>query len=187
MAAAERDGRRLWRRCQQLVADTPLPVPFEIAGFLGALSVQLDRPIELIPLPTGVRAPCGLLISTDRADYIGFPTDTTPLHQQHIVLHEVGHLLCGHRGGLGGGLGAADSGTAGPLFPHLSGELIRRVLGRTVYTDLQEQEAELFASLALHRTSRARPTTPTAPAGEQGPAGRLGSIFDRPARWGPCP
>ncbi|WP_371500961.1 ParH-like protein [Kitasatospora sp. NBC_00374] len=180
MAVADRHGRRLWRRCQQLVADAPLPVPFEITGFLGALSEQLDRPIELIPLPTGVRAPCGLLVSTDRADYIGFPTDTTPLHQQHIVLHEVGHLLCGHRGGLA----RADDATAGPLFPHLSGELIRRVLGRTVYSELQEQEAELFASLALHRTSRARPASP---AGRAGQADRLGSIFDRPARWGSCP
>ncbi|MEU9132011.1 ParH-like protein [Kitasatospora sp. NPDC048540] len=183
MAWADRDGRRLWRRCQQLVADAPLPVPFEIAGFLGALSEQLGRPIELIPLPAGVRAPCGVLVSTDRADYIGFPTDTTPLHQQHIVLHEVGHLLCGHRGGPGG----TDGATAGPLFPHLSGELIRRVLGRTVYTEVQEQEAELFASLALHRASRARPAVPPGPPGEQGPAGRLGSIFDRPARWGSCP
>ncbi|MFD0345545.1 ParH-like protein [Kitasatospora aburaviensis] len=116
---------------------------------------------------------CGVLISTDRADYIGYPVATTALHQQHIVLHEIGHLLCGHTeasghtGGSGhsghsrnsghtensGHTGAAGLGSALPhvLTPRLPEELVRRVLGRSGYTERQEQEAELVASLALHR------------------------------------
>ncbi|MFJ9952649.1 hypothetical protein [Kitasatospora sp. NPDC091207] len=105
-----------------------------------------------------------MLISTDRADYIGYAVDTTALHQQHIVLHEIGHLLCGHTGstGVAGGTGGTG-GTGGvggvglsttvsrALAPRLPEELVRRVLGRSVYTERQEQEAELVASLALHR------------------------------------
>ena len=32
-------------------------------------------------------------------------------------------------------------------MPHLSPELVRRVLGRTTYSEVEEQEAELLASL----------------------------------------
>lgn len=78
------------------------------------------------------------------------PPRCTPLHQQHIVLHEAGHLLCGHQDARTAADRAAGGGAAG-LVPHLSGELVRRVLGRS-----QEQEAELFAgwlpaAAAVHR------------------------------------
>ncbi|MFE2720785.1 hypothetical protein [Kitasatospora sp. NPDC059327] len=99
-----------------------------------------------------------MLISTDRADYIGYAVDTTALHQQHIVLHEIGHLLCGHTGSSGSTGGPDGPGlsvtVSRALAPRLPEELVRRVLGRSVYTERQEQEAELFASLALHRVLR---------------------------------
>ncbi|WP_327674420.1 ParH-like protein [Kitasatospora sp. NBC_00458] len=139
----------LWRRCRGIAESIPLPEPFGIAELSESLARLRGRPIELIPLSGPAPSPCGVLISTDRADYIGYAVDTTALHQQHIVLHEVGHLLCGHTGGAG--LSTAVSRT---LAPALSEELVRRVLGRSVYTDRQEQEAELVASLTLHRVLR---------------------------------
>lgn len=169
MRHAER--RRLWRRCRKLAGTVPLPVPFELPAFTAGLSARLGRPVELLPLPAGSRGTCGVLVSTDRAEYIGYPSDTTLLHQQHIVLHEVGHLLCGHQG-----TGTAAVGT---LVPHLSGELIHRVLGRDAYTDVQEQEAELFASLLLHRAAgRSEPTAVL----ETEQEARLGVLFDNPSR-----
>jgi hypothetical protein len=42
------------------------------------------------------------------------------------------------------------------LLPHLSPALIRTVLGRTVYSEPQEREAELIASLIHHRAAQDR-------------------------------
>ncbi|WP_328972268.1 ParH-like protein [Streptomyces sp. NBC_00239] len=169
-----RQRRRLWRRCRRIAATLPVRENFDADALAADLSARLGRPVELLPLSWPSSGPCGLLMSTDRADYIGYPVDTTPLHQRHIVLHEVGHLLCGHRDGSG----RLAPATAATLLPNLSGELVRRVLGRTGYTDTEEQEAELFASLVLHRAARAgRPPAAAADLGSADTAARLRSLF----------
>lgn len=171
MAETDRQRRKLWRRCRRIAATVSLPTPFEVTTFTAALSQRLGRPVELLPLPIRSAGPCGVLVSTDRAEYIGYPADTALLHQQHIVLHEVGHLLCGHQGTEVLGQAAREN-----LLPHLSDELIHRVLGRSGYTDAQEREAELFASLVLNRVARHRPVLPpTTPAGA---LARFGLLFD---------
>ncbi|GAA1234337.1 hypothetical protein GCM10009665_25700 [Kitasatospora nipponensis] len=192
MTGAER--RRLWRRCQRLVRTLPLPDPLGLPALADALAERLGRPVEFLPMPAGSLGTCGVLVSTDRAEYIGYPTGTTVLHQQHIVLHEVGHLLCGH---LNEALAApAGSAALGRLAPHLSTELIHRMLGRDEYSDVQEREAELFASLVLHRQAGWRPGPGTAGRGpgrpQAGPpselTSRLSAVFGSPQdRPGPGP
>jgi hypothetical protein len=49
---------------------------------------------------------------------------------------------------------AAPFGAIETLLPHLPAELVHRVLGRTVYSEPQEREAELVASLILYRVGR---------------------------------
>ncbi len=148
--------KTLWRRCRQLADGVKLPEPFDAEAFVASLAARRGRPIELMPVsaPTG-GGPCGLLMSTERADYILFPANTTALHRRHILLHEVGHLLCGHVGSDAGADGVAIDAAAGrELMPNLSPELIRRVLGRTTYSEVEEREAELLASLIAQRASR---------------------------------
>ncbi|MFJ1756968.1 ParH-like protein [Kitasatospora sp. NPDC088134] len=176
----------LWQRCRGVAESIPLPEPFGIPELTRALALRRGRPIELVPLSGPDQSPCGVLISTDRADYIGYPSDTTALHQQHIVLHEIGHLLCGHVGSAaehggpaGTGLGAT---VAQVLTPGLSEELVRRVLGRSGYTERQEQEAELVASLALQRAVHRPRSTAVGQLAEQ--VGRLRHLFGRPLRLG---
>jgi hypothetical protein len=132
-----------------------LPEPFDAEAFVASLAARRGRPIELMPVSAPRRGPCGLLMSTERADYILFPTNTTALHRRHILLHEVGHLLCGHVGSDAGADGIAIDAAAGrELMPSLSPELIRRVLGRTTYSEVEEREAELLASLIAQRVGR---------------------------------
>jgi hypothetical protein len=126
-----------------------MPAPFRPDTFVRAVAEHRDRRIELMPVPATAGAPCGLLMTTDRADYILYPVDTTELHQQHILMHEVAHLLCGHTG-----TAEIDAAATRALMPNLSPELVRRVLGRTVYTETEEHEAELLASLIAQRAAR---------------------------------
>ncbi|MFI6849967.1 ParH-like protein [Kitasatospora sp. NBC_00085] len=167
----------LWQRCRGVAESIPLPEPFGIPELTEALALLRGRPIELMPLSGPEHSPCGVLISTDRADYIGYPADTTALHQQHIVLHEIGHLLCGHTGGSG-----PSTAVPAALTTQLSEELVRRVLGRSGYTERQEQEAELVASLALQRALHRPCSTAVGQLADQ--VGRLRAVFGRPSRRG---
>jgi hypothetical protein len=76
-------------------------------------------------------------------------------------MHEVAHLLCGHTG-----TAEIDAAATRALMPNLSPELVRRVLGRTVYTETEEHEAELLASLIAQRAARL-PRSPSAQAPDE--------------------
>ncbi|WP_406172328.1 ParH-like protein [Streptomyces sp. NBC_00996] len=166
---------RMWERCRHIVDGLELPDPFDAVTFIEMLGRARERPIELVPIAAGPHIPCGLLVTTDHADRILYAADTTPLHQQHILLHEAAHLICGHDK-----TAQADSAAASPLLPHLPGSLVRRVLGRTVYTEPHEREAELVASFILCRAA-ARTNGP--PPGT--PRTRLESVLG--ARGGRSP
>ena len=174
---------QLWQRCRALADGVTLPEPFDAGAFVASLAAQRGRPIELMPVDAPSGGPCGLLMSTERADYILFPTNTTALHRRHILLHEVGHLLCGHVGSDAGADGATIDAAAGRLMPHLSPELVRRVLGRTTYSEVEEQEAELLASLLAQRVARGAPAAPKPENSEISErAARFGSLFGGNAR-----
>ncbi|WP_328607285.1 hypothetical protein OG943_46695 [Amycolatopsis sp. NBC_00345] len=187
----DRQREQLWRRCRRLAATAALPEPFDSERFVAGIAADRGRPIELMPVNTPSGGPCGLLMSTERADYILYPTNTTALHRRHILLHEVGHLLCGHVGSDAGADGAAiDSAASRQLMPSLSAELVRRVLGRTTYTAVEEQEAELVASLIAQRVARGSGTRPAVDADESsgfaGGMARMDNLFGgKPRRRNP--
>ncbi|TDD91845.1 hypothetical protein [Actinomadura rubrisoli] len=139
-----------------------VPEPFDLDGFCHRLGQQRNRPIRLLPLTTGVGTPCGIWVSAAEADYIFHEQGTSILHQQHIVLHEIGHMLLEH----GSGPGPAG-GRYASLLPDLDPELITTMLGRTAYDCVQELEAETFADLmslavtpATARYGRSAPAAP---------------------------
>jgi hypothetical protein len=129
-----------------------LPEPFTATAFIDILARERGRPIALLPITARPDLPCGLVVATGQSDWILYRADTTELHRTHIVLHEAAHILCGH--GERGGKGTAMAAAARSLMPHLPAELVRSVLGRTVYDEPEEREAELVASLILHRVAR---------------------------------
>lgn len=154
--------------CIDLVDRLPIPRPFTLARFASGLSEQRGRKIELVPARLAASAPCGLLVSTDDVDYVCFACNTSAVHQLHIVLHEVGHLVLGHTSRRITVRSASTTPTHGvegepsgdplrvyeALLPHLSPALIRRLLGRTGYRDADERDAELYATLAGERINR---------------------------------
>jgi sirohydrochlorin ferrochelatase len=141
--------RGLVRRCRGVVDGLDVPDPFDVREMCRRASRQRGRPIVVAPLALAAAAPCGLWLDAHGTDYIFFEANTSPMHQDHIILHELGHVLC-HRHG-----GGLDDDTLRTLFPDLDLNLVRGALGRTRYSAVEEREAEIFAGLVLGRAWRA--------------------------------
>jgi hypothetical protein len=141
------DFRLLRKRCEERLAELDLTPPFDARSFCRALSARRGRPIHLRSTsnPAG---PCGLWVATSSADYLFFERNTSPLHQEHIILHEASHILCGHDSAP-----ISDGELPVLLFPDLRPETVRYVLKRGTYSRYEECEAELMASLILERAA----------------------------------
>lgn len=100
----------------------------------------------------------GLWIATDAEDFVVYESHTSRLHQEHIIAHELAHIVCGHHSGE-----QLDDSMARVLFPSIDPGAVRAVLGRCGYQAGAEQEAETMASLLLTRV-RATPVEPVGPA-----------------------
>ena len=140
---------KLKQQCSQLARALDLPPHWSVPELASRLSTLRGHPVHIDFLPRSQpgEIPCGLWLATDTADYIYARQGTSNLHHKHFVLHEVGHMICGHQG-LDISLGFAS------MLPHLKPEMIRRALGRTTYSDPQELEAEAFADLLYHYARR---------------------------------
>lgn len=153
---------KLHRRCQAVLEQIDFPYPFSITAFCEQLARRRQRPLHLRPLApeAATSGICGLWLATPNEDHIFFEQRTVRLHQEHIVLHELGHMLFEHRiSDLD--LNAAVPGGMGQLFPDLHPRLVQRLLARSSYTTRQEREAEMLASLI--RTSHGTPSAKELP------------------------
>ncbi|BFU45119.1 hypothetical protein [Krasilnikovia sp. MM14-A1004] len=136
-------NRRMLKSCQAVVDSLRLPRPFSVDALLADLATRRGRPINIHTLHGAMTAhTCGLWISTDFSDDIFVEERTTAFHREHIILHEIGHLVCDH-----GAIHDGAATTFSRLLPDLDPAMVRRLLARTNYTDEQEQQAELVASL----------------------------------------
>jgi hypothetical protein len=141
----------LRRQCERRLRGIRKPSPFDIDAFCAEVAARRGRPLIRRPVAgLSADAPCGLWIGTAEADHVFYDPGTSPLHAEHIVLHELAHILSGHAG--------AD-GALARLFPDLDPRTVHRVLGRVSYTTAQEREAEMMASLIRGRSARPPRTT----------------------------
>ena len=163
----------LRQRCLDMIKALPVPDPFDLEQFRVNLEHQRHRTLKLIPTQT--KPDCsGVWIAMSDADCIFYERDTTQLHQLHIIGHESGHMIFGHRG-----LPISDSEFARLLFPDLPPELVSSFLARSAYTDTEEEEAETFASLLLDHIKPA-PPPPQLPASQAALLHRVEGAFTRP-------
>lgn len=132
------------RRCAAIISELDIPRPFDLRQFLAQVARRRNRTIFLHPFNSRPGTPCGLWLSTARADHVFHEQGTSPWHRTHITLHEIAHMLLGHDSGQGGAHRLADV-----LAPDVSPALIRLVLGRSTYTTAEERDAETLASLVL--------------------------------------
>jgi len=168
--------RLLRAECLAKLNDVELPAPFELTDFCERLGHRRQRPIHLRPVALPEGSPSGVLVSTAAADYVFYPANTTPLHQEHIVLHEVGHLLWDHAAGH-----TVGEDTFRRLLPALDLPAVQCILGRAGCTGLEEQQAELTATLILGKVAAWSPAAPrTVPASHAATIGRLRQTLEHP-------
>lgn len=138
-----------WNRLRHGVAarlaGLELPSPFTVEALCAEVARLRGRALHLhsLPLQAGPDVPCGMWVSTADADHVFFTRGASALHQQNIVLHELGHMLCDHE--------TDAAGTLSALLGDLDPTVVRRVLMRTRYSTPQEAEAELAAALILEK------------------------------------
>lgn len=151
---------RRQKRARQLIASLDIPVPFELLEFCRRIERERGRPLRLVPLPDSHPAGfCGLYIETPTEDVVFYPADAAAVHRDHVIVHELMHLLLGH--------GAVDTATriavdTSILLPGLDPALVSRVLGRSNYATDDEREAELTASLVMQAATAPGGATPSA-------------------------
>ncbi|SDG08388.1 protein of unknown function [Lentzea fradiae] len=168
---AERDLRR---RCRRLLNDLGIQPPLDVAELCRRVGEQRGRPVRLVAHPIPVPGPYGVWIATASADYIVYQRETSKAHQNHIILHELGHLLAGHTGD------EQDNAVLEGLYPDLDPEAVRRALRRTSYDTEHEREAETVATIILEWASV---LDQVAPRASEGPARRMASSLADRLGW----
>ncbi|MFC5663648.1 hypothetical protein ACFP3U_11720 [Kitasatospora misakiensis] len=143
----QREWRRFKARCDGLIGQLDVAGRFGVEQLADAVARRRGRPLRLIPLPkadAGGSGICGVWLALGETDHVYFSAVTSPVHQSHIVLHELAHILLDHRQE-----GEPDPEALGAIFPDLDPAMAARLLARdrTRATGGQEQEAELLASL----------------------------------------
>jgi hypothetical protein len=135
------DEKAIRRRCEARLRELSLPTPFDLDTFIASVAARRGRPIARYALPLMGGLP-GLWLTMPTGDLIYYEERTSPLHQQHIILHELCHILLGHRG----------------IHPVAIGDLTLaelRALRTDHYTRDEEHEAETLATLIGYRVQRA--------------------------------
>lgn len=157
-----RHRRQQWRRCQEAVRAVPIPEPFDVDVLCQQLAERRGRPIRVLTSAEAVEhMPCGVWIATASEDIFFIAPDVTDVHREHIILHEVGHMVCSHASTTADLVALSTR-----LMPHLDRALVKHVLGRTSYDTPQEHEAELFATMLGSRLNSSRRAPSAAPRSE---------------------
>ena len=133
------------RKCVAIVKNLDITVPLDVRRLADSIARSRGKPIHLMPsaVPNGA---AGMWLSARDSDIILYERDTSPLHQEHIQLHELAHIVLGH-------VPVAETTL---LFPDIDESVVARVLRRTTFTTDEERETELLATLILARTRRWR-------------------------------
>lgn len=150
--------RRLRKRCRALLRELDVRPPLDVRDFCELLARHRGRPIKLVAHPIRVPGPFGLWFMTTSMDVIFYQRETTRPHQDHIILHEIGHIIAEH---------PSDEGA----------------LTRTCYDSDQEREAELIATYILEWASVLNPLHPTARRSGQAHVDRLDASLSHHQGW----
>lgn len=123
-------------------AEQILPSSGDLQDLLDNLSESRGRPLRVLTAALESKI-SGLLISTDRADYIAASEQASPERLAAIVCHEVAHTLLGHDHSKPVGQELVDSGLLRGIDSRLADSVIAT---RQAYAHTDEADAETVAT-----------------------------------------
>ncbi|MGY4102028.1 hypothetical protein ACW2Q0_21130 [Nocardia sp. R16R-3T] len=141
-------------RFQELSRLVPIPYPWDTEQYVARVAEYRGRPITIRPIDpgalsgTGCGTGSGLWIAREDDDIIMYGADTD-WHADHIVAHEIGHMLLGHGSTVSESPMSANDLPLEALMPSLSLDAIRSVLRRQDYGNDRERAAETFADMVM--------------------------------------
>lgn len=175
MAGTRRDEAALRRRLRTMLDDLEIVPPLTPALLCERLARRRERPIELVEWALPPETVSGFLIVYEHKDVIVHQSRTSALHRQHIVFHEVAHLVLEHAGRCGDGPPVPPEDRSPGDGP------------ATLYDEIEEWEAETAATILSSWTDAAliglAPPPPDAAGPEAGASSRLGAALGLPSPW----
>lgn len=163
-----------------MLAELDLPEAFDLDLLLARLTQRRGRPLRLLPLLPGLRdEPSGMWVPLPAEDVIFAESSVSGWYRDHVVFHELGHMLWAHTGSVrdvAGWLGQYGvTGAAGT----------RVALRCSASAAEQEREAEMVALLLESRISQqstaAAPVTETTPVEVAAVLHRLAAALGGPS------
>jgi Zn-dependent peptidase ImmA (M78 family) len=150
-----------------LPADLDVPYPFDLFTFCETMATRRDRELRLLPTEFG-HGMSGLWVPYPDIDVVYYEEKASRIHRQHIVLHEIAHMILEHTHDPD--LVREYRNKLGFLIDL---ETFDHVFARTSYVDERERQAETLAGAILEKGRRA----PDRPSRGTGVINRLEQSF----------
>jgi hypothetical protein len=146
---------------------------FDLESFVRCVEKQRGRRIDFIAtdFPTGYDG-AWITAKDELVEYICFDQALSPLHQDHVKLHELGHIICGHE------TLSLSQGEMAQLLANggdLSAVLCR---ANDLKPNRQEREAEMVATV-IQTWANARTGLGTSPSSSPAGTSYLSIFCDR--------
>ncbi|OKI55793.1 hypothetical protein AMK17_19360 [Streptomyces sp. CB00072] len=163
------------RLIRRELRDLGIHPPLNVEQLCTALSRRRGRPLYLREAPLPVPGPSGMWVEYEDFDVILYQQQTTRLHQDHIVLHEIGHILVAENETVEKAAAGATAQASeldpdeesavvvegwAAMLPVFDPETIKRVALRCSYDDGEECSVELVATIILEWSSVLDGSTP---------------------------
>lgn len=142
------DSRSAGRAAEHAGALKLVPATGRVDDLVENVSVQVGRPVVLLPFELSREEPSGLWIATERGDYVVFPSGVTAAERTAIICHELSHILLKHEQA---GEPAQLASLAALVAPDISPSVAERMLARHGYAEEVEIEAETLATQLVAR------------------------------------
>lgn len=177
--------RRLRKRCRRLLRDLDVQPPLDVPNLVQRIGESRGRSIELYSYPIRVPGPLGLWFGPEEGDPHGvdaifYQQETSKPHQDHIIVHELGHILADHPSDESDRDAAVTEIHQNP--PGEGFDQPPRARRRTCYDSHYEKEAELVATIILEWASvleqRSRMIEPP-----ESPAHRMSHALNHHQGW----
>jgi hypothetical protein len=132
-------GKDIRRRMQALLDTIDYDFSqFTLEDFCHWLEDRRGRRIEFVALPLK-RMSGGWIATTGDCDLVFYPANLSEVYQNHVQLHEMSHMILGHRG------------ITLDFLREVGVDALESMLLRSAHQDEVELEAEVLASLIQHR------------------------------------